>query len=305
MLSQQTASLPLRPKPQEPQRRRSFPPSCASMGASCWGWPNGCRRSDKRIRKPKPSSSSNGMSWNTSHPKLGVCYGKLERKWGEKWFWKTWKISEFELARSFGMLIFSNCFWSSNGLGSAGSYRFLGRFGGGKPRVTRVVKCAAPLYPMHRQSKDDISTPKIKILYLKMGAPLEEERFLFGNHHDFRFQPVTFQGCMMRLKFAWVERGFTIQDLICSLKIQHSNFVSYTFFWVSILASKSIHLMVKVWRSVDEMCLSSGGSGLDLPWSCCLADPAWSSIWSPDDEGDEGFLRLPGVLPEAGKVSTR
>ena len=63
--------------------------------------------------------------------------------------------------------------------------------------------------------------------------------------------------------------------------------------------------MVKVWRSVDEMCLSSGGSGLDLPWSCCLADPAWSSIWSPDDEGDEGFLRLPGVLPEAGKVSTR
>ena len=80
--------------------------------------------------------------------------------------------------------------------------------------------------------------PKIKILYLKMGAPLEEERFLFGNHHDFRFQPVTFQGCMMRLKFAWVERGFTIQDLICSLKIQHSNFVSYTFFL-------SVHFGVK------------------------------------------------------------
>lgn len=86
-----------------------------------------------------------------------------------------------------------------------------------------------------------ISTQNSRFCTWKWGLS-SKRRDSFGNHDDFRFQPLTFQGCMIRLKFAWVDWGFIIQDLICSLKIQRSKFVSFLndkvlhIFCVSILA---------------------------------------------------------------------
>ena len=69
----------------------------------------------QKIRQEDPKAKAIVfVQWYELEHKVTPSWGFVMESWSESGersgFGKTWKISEFELARSFGMLIFSNCF---------------------------------------------------------------------------------------------------------------------------------------------------------------------------------------------------
>ena len=112
------------------------------------------------------------------------------------------------------------------------------------------------------QSTDDISTPKkSRFGTWKWGPPWKRRDSCLETIMTSGSSLLLFRGVW--LDWTWVERGFTIQDLICSLNIQHSKFVSYTFLLC-------VHFGVKI-HPFDGESLEVGGQNVPFirwqrPW---------------------------------------